>query len=93
VIAGRVGSIMPQHKSAAKRVRQDAKRRLHNRYQKVRVRTLIKDLRETTDSAEAEAKLGVVKAHLDRLAARRVVHPNNAANTKSKLERYVRSLA
>ena len=83
---------MPQHKSAAKRVRQDAKRRVRNRYQKVRVRTMIKDLRATTDPAEATTKLNAVKAHLDRLAARRIVHPNNAANTKSQLDLYVRSL-
>ena len=84
---------MPQHKSAAKRVRQDAKRRLANRQHKLRVRTLIKGLRETTDPAEAAAQLNVIKAHLDRLAARRIVHPNNAANTKSQLDKYVDSLA
>ncbi len=83
---------MPQHKSAAKRVRQDAKRRSRNRYQKVRVRTMIKDLRATTDPAEAVTKLNVVKAQLDRLAARRIVHPNNAANAKSSLDLFVRSL-
>lgn len=83
---------MPQHKSAAKRVRQDVKRRARNRYQKVRVRTMIKDLRATTDPAEAEAKLNVVKSQLDRLAARRIVHPNNAANAKSSLDLFVKSL-
>ena len=84
---------MPQHKSAAKRVRQDAKRRLANRQHKLRVRTLIKSLRETTDPGEAQAKLNVIKAHLDRLAANRIVHPNKAANTKSQLDKYVDSLA
>ena len=83
---------MPQHKSAATRVRQDAKRRLRNRFQKGRVRTMIKDLREETDPAAAQTKLNAVKAQLDRLAARRVVHPNRAANTKSQLERYVQTL-
>ncbi len=84
---------MPQHKSAAKRVRQDAKRRIANRQHKVRVRTLIKSLRETTDATEATSQLNVIKAQLDRLAARRIVHPNNAANTKSQLDKYVDSLA
>lgn len=84
---------MPQHTSAAKRVRQDAKRRIRNRYQKVRVRTLIKDLETETDRAAAEAKLNEIKAQLDRLAGRRVVHPNKASNTKSRLDRHVRSLA
>ena len=84
---------MPQHKSAAKRVRQDAKRRLRNRYQKVRVRTLIKDLQNETDPAAAEAKLNVVKAQLDRLAANRTLHPNKAARTKGQLESYVNGLS
>ena len=83
---------MPQHKSAAKRVRQDAKRRIRNRYHKTRVRSLIKDLRETTDKAEAEVKLNVIKAQLDRMAGSRLVHPNKAANAKSQLDRYVDSL-
>lgn len=83
---------MPQHASAAKRVRQDAKRRLRNRYQKVRVRSLVKDLRATTDPAEAEVKLREVQAHIDRLAARRIVHPNTAARSKSQLREFVSSL-
>ncbi len=83
---------MPQHKSAAKRVRQDAKRRLRNRYQKVRVRTMIKELQAETDLAAATTKLNDIKAQLDRLAGNRVVHPNKAAHTKSQLERHVRSL-
>ena len=83
---------MPQHKSAAKRVRQDAKRRIRNRYQKTRVRTMIKDLREETDRGAAESKLNDIKAQLDRLASRRIVHPNRAAHTKSQLDRYVQTL-
>jgi small subunit ribosomal protein S20 len=83
---------MPQHKSAAKRVRQNTKRRLRNRYHRSRVRTLIKELRETTSRAEAEERLSAVKAHLDRMATKRLIHPNTAAHTKSSLERYVQSL-
>ena len=83
---------MPQHKSAAKRVRQDAKRRLRNRYQKVRLRSLIKDIQSETDRAEAETKLNEAKAQIDRLAGRRVVHPNTAARVKSQLDRHVQTL-
>lgn len=83
---------MPQHVSAAKRVRQDAKRRLRNRYQKVRVRTLVKDLRATTDPAEAAVKLRELQAHIDRLAARRILHPNTAARSKSQLQQFVSQL-
>ena len=83
---------MPQHKSAAKRVRQDAKRRLRNRYQKVRLRSLIKDIQAETDPSAAQSKLDEAKAQIDRLAGRRVVHPNKAARVKSQLERHVQTL-
>jgi small subunit ribosomal protein S20 len=83
---------MPQHTSAAKRVRQDARRRLRNRQHKLRVRTMMKDLQATTDREAAESKLREVKAQLDRMATRRIVHPNKAANLKSSLERHVQSL-
>lgn len=83
---------MPQHQSAAKRIRQDAKRRTQNGFQKARVRTMIKDLRQTTDRTEAEDKLNAVKAILDRLGRRRIIHPNRVSQAKSRLEKYVNSL-
>lgn len=83
---------MPQHKSAAKRARQNTRRRLRNRYHRARVRTLIKDLRATTSRDEAEQKLSTVKAYLDRMATKRLIHPNKAANAKSSLEQFVRTL-
>ncbi len=83
---------MPQHKSAAKRVRQTEKRRIRNRVHKTRVRTMIKDLRATAVRTEAEPKLHAIKAVLDRMATRRLLHPNAAANAKSQLDRFVRTL-
>lgn len=84
---------MPQHKSAAKRARQSETRRLRNRVHKSRIRTMIKDLRATTSRSEAEPKLNEVKALLDRMATRRLMHPNAAAHAKSQLERFVGTLA
>ena len=83
---------MPQHKSSVKRVRQDAKRRLRNRYQKVRLRTLVKTLEAETDRSAAEAQLREVQAQLDRLAGRKVVHPNRAAREKGRLAKLVDNL-
>ena len=83
---------MPQHKSAAKRVRQDAVRRLRNRQHKLRVRTMMKELDAMTDREAAEAKLREVQAQLDRLASRRIIHPNKAANLKSALSARVAAL-
>lgn len=84
---------MPQHKSAAKRVRQDAERREQNRVHRSKMRTLVKNLRETTDKAEAEAQLPKVKSVLDRLASKGIIHRNKAANYKSELEKHVAKLA
>ena len=83
---------MPQHKSAAKRVRQNAKRRARNRLHRSRMRTMMKKLRQTDDSAQAQQLLGEVKAYLDRLTTKRIIHKNKAANYKSELERHVNAL-
>ena len=84
---------MPQHKSAAKRVRQNEKRRVRNRYQRSRMRTMIKKLRLTEDAEQARAQLNDLKALLDRLATKRIIHKNKAANYKSELEQHVNRLA
>ncbi len=83
---------MPQHKSAAKRVRQNEKRRARNGYQRSRMRTLIKKLRATEDSTQAQPLLNEAKSYLDRLASKRIIHKNKAANYKSELERHVNAL-
>ena len=84
---------MPQHKSAKKRVRQTARRRLRNRVQRSRMRTMIKSLHETQDKEQAQLMLNQVKAFLDKLAGKNIIHPNKAANVKSKLEKQVNALA
>lgn len=58
----------------------------------MRLRTVMKGLRQTTDKAEAERKLNAAKAMLDRLGRRRVIHPNRVSAEKSRLEKYVNSL-
>ncbi|MEM1093562.1 MAG: 30S ribosomal protein S20 [Bacteroidota bacterium] len=83
---------MPQHKSAEKRVRQTARRREQNRLQRTRMRTLVKKLKQTEDKAAASALLKDVKAVLDRLATKGLIHKNKAANYKSKLEKHVNAL-
>ncbi len=83
---------MAQHKSAKKRMRQDAKKRLRNRYYKKSTRTAIKKLRDMTDKAEAEEFLNKVISMVDRLAKKNNIHKNKAANLKSKLTKHVASL-
>lgn len=84
---------MPQHKSAAKRVRQSAKRREQNRLHRSRLRTLIKRLETAEDPEQATTLLNESKAYLDRLASKGIIHANKAANYKSALELRVNELA
>ncbi|MEO1517655.1 MAG: 30S ribosomal protein S20 [Bacteroidota bacterium] len=83
---------MAHHQSAKKRIRQDAKKRLANRYYKKSTRTAIQKLREMTDSSEAKKFLPKVISMIDRLAKRNTWHKNKASNLKGKLTRYVASL-
>jgi small subunit ribosomal protein S20 len=83
---------MPRHESAKKRMRQNEKRRKHNKSLKSRVRTKVKKLRSLDDKDEAEELLNDVKGELDRLAAKGIIHKNKAANRKSTLEKHVNAL-
>ena len=84
---------MANHKSAKKRVRQDAKKRLHNRYYKKTTRTAIANLRGIEDAGEAEKFLPKVVSMIDRLAKKNQIHKNKAANLKAKLAKHVNRLA
>lgn len=84
---------MAHHKSAKKRIRQDAKKRLQNRFYKKTTRTAIKNLREMTEKAEAEKFLPKVLSMVDRLAKRNTWHKKKASNLKGKLTRFVNGLA
>lgn len=84
---------MANHKSAKKRIRQSAKRRLLNRYKKTTMRTMVKRLRMTEDKATAEEMLPKVVSTIDKVAKKNIIHKNNASNLKSKLTRYVNSLS
>ncbi|MFT6001118.1 MAG: small subunit ribosomal protein S20 [Neolewinella sp.] len=84
---------MAHHKSAKKRIRQDEKKRLHNRYYKKSTRTAIKKVREMEDKGEAEKQLPSLFSMIDRLAKRNLFHPNKAANLKSGLAKHIERLA
>lgn len=84
---------MAHHKSAQKSIRQTEKRRLHNRYFKKTVRTMIKKLRTLSDKAEAAEMLPKVISRVDRLAKHNQIHKNKAANLKSSLTKHVAHLA
>ncbi|RNI25794.1 MULTISPECIES: 30S ribosomal protein S20 [Rufibacter] len=84
---------MANHKSALKRIRSNNAKRLLNRYQAKTTRTFVKRLRNTTDKAEAQELFKTVSGMLDKLAKKNVIHKNKAANNKSKLAKFVNTLA
>lgn len=83
---------MANHKSSVKRIRQEQKRRLHNRYYAKHMRSAVRSLRATTDKAEAEKQFPVIQKMLDKLAKTNVIHKNKAANLKSKLAKHIQKL-
>ncbi|MEI7979778.1 MAG: 30S ribosomal protein S20 [Bacteroidota bacterium] len=80
---------MANHKSAIKRNRSNATKRLRNRYQAKSTRSAIKELRLSEDKAAASELYKKVASMLDKLAKRSIIHKNKAANQKSKLAKLV----
>ena len=79
---------MPHTKTARKRLRQDEKRRRHNR---TTMKGVKKELRSFLDalkegkSDEAKTAMSQAAKKLDKAAARNVIHKNKAARLKSRM--------
>ncbi len=83
---------MPQHKSAEKRARQSAKRRLANREKRSRMRSLTRKVLEAQEKEQAETLLKDAVSYIDRMTVKGIVHRNTAANRKSSLVKHVNNL-
>lgn len=83
---------MAQHKSAIKRIRSGARRESRNTAEISVMKTMIKKVRSEKDKEKAGRALKEAVSLLDRLAQRRVIHPNKASNQKAKLTRLVNAL-
>ena len=77
---------MPNNAAAQKRMRQEQKRRLHNRSVKSLVKTQITKARQAIALDEnSEEAVRAAVSELDRAAKKGVIHRNNAARRKSRL--------
>lgn len=79
---------MANIQSAKKRIRQNEKRRLHNRRYTSAARTHVKKARsliEAGDFEGAEEATRMASKVLDKAARKRVIHPRNAARRKGRL--------
>lgn len=87
---------MANHKSALKRARQNANRRVYNRVYRNRARTLVKQARETIENGNSiEAAIAATRAavrDLDKAASRGIIHKRNASRRKSRLMKQLAKL-
>lgn len=80
---------MPRIKSAKKRQRQTKVRTARNKAQRSALRTAVKKVRTVKDAKEAESALKEAQALVDRAGRKRLIHPNAAARTKSRMAKAV----
>jgi len=87
---------MPHTDSAAKRLRQNEKRRKRNRTVaknlKLKRRTLDANL-AAGDKAKIETDFKDTQSALDRAATKGYIHPNKAARLKSRLAKRIKAAA
>ena len=83
---------MANHKSSLKRIRQDKKKTLHNRYYAKTMRNAVRKLRAMTNKEEAVALYPKVQKMLDKLAKTNIIDKNKAANLKSSLCKHIAKL-
>ena len=84
---------MPHHKSAAKRVVTNEKRRQRNIAATSRLRSAVKAVRAATTKTAGEAALKQTVAVLDRTASKGIIKRETASRQKSRLAKFVAKLS
>jgi small subunit ribosomal protein S20 len=87
---------LPNIRSAEKRLRQSAKRRLRNVSVRSRMKTEVKKAQSaigTKDATAAAAAFRAAVKRIDKAASKGVVHRNAAARRKSRLARKLNAIA
>lgn len=87
---------MAHHKSAIKRIKQNAKRNARNRHVSTTLKTYIKRVREAVDAKDKEAATAALKAAIpviDASASKGIIHSSNASRNVSRLTILVNTLA
>lgn len=87
---------MANHKSAEKRIRQNARRKEINRSNRSKLRTQIKKLRAAiadNDKTVSVELLNPTVSVIDKAVNKGLIHRNTAARYKSRLTRHVAEVA
>ncbi|OGR23521.1 MAG: 30S ribosomal protein S20 [Desulfuromonadales bacterium GWD2_54_10] len=86
---------MAHHKSAIKRIKQNAKRNARNRHVSSTLKTYIKRVREAVEAKDKDAATVALNAAIpviDASASKGVIHKSNASRSVSRLTKLVNTL-
>ncbi|NVN89535.1 MAG: 30S ribosomal protein S20 [Desulfuromonadales bacterium] len=86
---------MAHHKSAIKRIKQNAKKNARNRHVSSTLKTYIKRVREAVEAKDKESAVAALKAAIpviDKSATKGVIHSASASRNVSRLTRLVNTL-
>ena len=86
---------MAHHKSAIKRIKQNARRNARNRHVTSTLKTYIKRVREAVEAKDKEGAAAALKAAIpviDASSSKGVIHNSNASRNVSRLTKLVNTL-
>tara|TARA_B100000945_G_C20154209_1_gene489999 strand:+ start:299 stop:553 length:255 start_codon:yes stop_codon:yes gene_type:complete len=78
--------------SELKRVRQAKKSRIRNKSLISKINTVSKKVFATTKKEEGVEELNIAVKTIDKIASKKIIHKNKAANKKSSLYKHVNTL-
>jgi len=87
---------MAHHKSAIKRIRQNEKRRIRNRYYKTRIKNITKAVIAAVEAGDAEKAAEAMKKanrELHKFVSKGILKKNTAARKVSRLQAKVNALS
>lgn len=83
---------MAQNKSAQKRIRSSEMRRLRNRQNRKKLKTLTQSVRNAENKEQGAESLAKAMPLIDKAVAKKIIHRNKAARQKSALTKFVKNL-
>ena len=84
---------MANHKSALKRIRQNATKRDNNRYFSKTMRNSLRSFLTNDNKKEVAELAPTMTSMIDKVAKRNIIHKNKAANLKSEVNKHVNAIA
>ena len=84
---------MASHKSAKKRIRTSARKRIVNKMSDSKIKSAVKKAMASSEKAQAEQLYKEAVAILDRSTTKGKIHLNTASRKKAALTRHLNSLS